>query len=60
MQTLKAEIARHSVFALMEQPDFSVAFRELSSGNKQMQHELEVLQQSIAKSDDKDKLEKFS
>jgi hypothetical protein len=52
MQNLKAEIARHSILALMEQPDFGSAFRELASGTKQMQQELQSLQQSITKTTD--------
>jgi hypothetical protein len=47
MQNLKADIARHSIHALMEKPEFGCAFRELDSGNKQMQQELQMLQQSI-------------
>lgn len=47
MQSLKADIVRHSVYSLMEKPEFGCAFRELESGNKQMQHELQGLQQSI-------------
>jgi hypothetical protein len=47
MQNLKADIARHSIHALMEKPEFGCAFRELEFGNKQMQQELQMLQQSI-------------
>lgn len=47
MQNLKADIARHSIHALMEKPEFGCAFRELEVGNKQMQQELQMLQQSI-------------
>ncbi len=52
MQNLKADIARHSIHALMEQPDFGCAFRELASGTKQMQQELQMLQQSIIEKGD--------
>ncbi len=52
MQNLKADIARHSIHALMEQPEFGSAFRQLASGTKQMQQELQMLQQSITKKDD--------
>ena len=52
MQNLKADIARNSILALMEQPDFGSAFRELASGTKQMQQELQSLQQSITKTTD--------
>jgi hypothetical protein len=52
IQNLKADIARHSIHALMEQPEFGSAFRQLASGTKQMQQELQILQQSIVKTDD--------
>jgi hypothetical protein len=54
MQNLKADIARHSIHALMEKPEFGCAFRELEQGNKQMQQELQLLQQSMMAKLDED------
>lgn len=52
MQSLKSEVTRHSIFAMIEQPEFGCAFRELTSGSKQMQQELQMLQESITKKDE--------
>ncbi len=52
MQNLKSDITRHSIFALIEQPEFGCAFRELTSGTKQMQQELQMMQQSFTKKDE--------
>ena len=54
MQNLKADLARHSIHALMEKPEFGCAFRELEQGNKQMQQELQLLQQSMMAKLDED------